>query len=59
MESIHIQLSHEGSVVVVFEQLRDQRAREFIFVDYDERVAVVGPSNEILVLVVVEKAVLC
>lgn len=59
METVHVQLSHERGVVVVFEQLWNQRPREFVFVEYYERVSVVLPPDEILILVVIEKTTLC
>ena len=56
MEPVHVELSDKGSVVVVFEQLRNQGLCELILIKDDERVAVVSPANEVSVLAVVEKA---
>jgi hypothetical protein len=55
METVHVQLPYKRRVVVVFEELGYQGPREFIFVQHDERVAVVGPSYEVFVLVVIEE----
>jgi hypothetical protein len=32
VESIHVQLAHEGSVVVMLEQLGDERPRKLVLV---------------------------
>ena len=56
VEPVHIELSDKGSIVVVFEQLRNQCLCELILIEDDERVAVVSPANEVSVFAVVEKA---
>ena len=56
VEPVHIELSDKGSIVVVFEQLRNQCLCELILIEDDERVAVGSPANEVSVLAIVEKA---
>ena len=47
MEAVHVELSNEGGVIVVFEQLGNQCSGEFVLVEDDERVSFVGPSDKI------------
>lgn len=56
MEPIHIELSNEGGIVVVLEQLGDQGLREFILIQYDEAIALLRPSDQVLVLSFFEEA---
>lgn len=57
METVHVQLANEGRIVVVLEQLGDERFREFILVEDDERITIVGPADEISIPAIFEKAV--
>lgn len=47
MEAVHIELPYEGGIIVVLEQLWDELVRKLVFIEYDEGLAVVGPSNQI------------
>lgn len=56
MKSIHVKLPYEGRVVVVFEELGDQRLGEFVFINDYERVTALGPAYQIGIAGLVEKA---
>jgi hypothetical protein len=55
VEAVHVELAHEGGVVVVFEEFGDQGLRELVLVEDDEGVASVGPADQVGVFAVVEK----
>ncbi len=56
MKAVHVELTDEGGIVVVFEQLRDKGFGEFIFVKDDERVAIIRPTDQVGVSAVFKKA---
>ena len=56
METVHIQLPNEGSIVVVLEQLRYQGLGKLIFIKNNEGVTAIRPAYEVRVPRFVEEA---
>lgn len=56
VEAIHVQLSHKGSIIVMFEKLRDQGLGKLVLVQHDKRISFLGPANQVLVLPLFKKA---
>ena len=57
VEAVHVELSNEGCVVIMLEELGDQLPCEFVLVNDDERITLVRPPNEIRVSVFVEETI--
>ena len=57
MKAIHVELAHEGSIVLVLEEFRDEPVCELFFIYNQEGVPAFGPANKVSVAVVVKVAV--
>lgn len=55
MESVHVQLTNKRSIVIVLEEFGNQSLGEFVFVQHDEGISVIGPSYKIGIFRLVEK----
>lgn len=58
MKPIHVELAHEGCIVVVLEELGNQGLGEFILIQNNERIALLGPSDKVLVFPLLKKTAL-
>lgn len=45
VEPVHVELPNKGSIIIVLEEFRDQRFCEFVLVEDDKRIALIGPTN--------------
>ena len=59
VETVHVQLAHKRGIVVMFEELRNERSCKFVLVEHNEGIAIIRPSNEVGVVFLVKKTVEC
>jgi len=49
MEAIHVELANEGSIVIMLEKLWNELVGKTVFVEDDERVAIIGPADKVCI----------
>jgi hypothetical protein len=57
MEAVHVQLPDKGCVVVMLEEFWDQTSGKLVFIQDNEGIAIVGPSDQLCVFRFIKETV--